>query len=567
MSESSNDSSSSHNHGSKLPKLIVKTKSHNYGEWSIQSEIQLVGRGLWKYVVGPESIPPVIPPLREPFIQQGKDKSGAQSEVEVAGNAAERQKAINDAKPWTEKNDLTRAIICQALANRQLHLVKHLPYASQIWQELRRKFLKPDSSISNSKKTSLLTYLCTSDMDVLTWLDDMQRLYEDLTDMDPTAFSDEDFALLLTSNLPETAEWRSLAGTLRNRVKECNRAQPPIPITSMEFIESITDEYYFRNKNNPETMAQVFTARFDANKVANRNSKRNRASGTTDPSTNPSPKRPRTQKICTNINCSKRGHEISDCFAYGGGKQGNYATWWTGPWNIHLPPSQRKDQKPAVSSSQANLLTADSTTVASTSQLADSTDPGLFTPAITYTDAGEPPNLVFATFDDTSPVVATVPILHNAMPKSDTCIYDSGANRHVFNDRAVFETYEHIQPLSVQAFGDKLSTTAIGRGSVRLRSRFGIRPSSFLLTNVLHIPQAHSNLISGAQLAQHGVVTTLGKQNAILTHNGVFIMSGYVERGMYHLDTKPIRPSPSLLSRISPMVASLDSNQSGFYTA
>lgn len=245
MSDSSTDSSSSQNHGAKLPKLVVKPNTHNYGEWSIQSEIQLVGHSLWKYVVGPESVPPTIPPLREPFIQKGKDKSGADSEVEVAGNVAECQKAIDDAKPWTEKNDLTRAIICQALANRQLHLIKHLPYASQIWQELRRTFLKPGSSISNTKKTALITYLCTPDMDVLTWLDDMQRLYEDLTDMDPTAFSDENLALLLASNLPETAEWRSLAGNLRDRVKQCNRAQPPIPITSIEFIESITDEYYF----------------------------------------------------------------------------------------------------------------------------------------------------------------------------------------------------------------------------------------------------------------------------------------------------------------------------------
>ena len=48
-------------------------------------------------------------------------------------------------------------------------------------------------------------------MDVLTWLDDMQRLYEDLTDMDPTAFSDEDFALLLTSNLPSSFASDSIA--------------------------------------------------------------------------------------------------------------------------------------------------------------------------------------------------------------------------------------------------------------------------------------------------------------------------------------------------------------------
>lgn len=230
-------------------------------------------------------------------------------------------------------------------------------------------------------------------------------------------------------------------------------------------------------------MAQVFTARFDANKVANRNSKHNRVP---DASSASSPKRPRIQKTCTNVNCGKKGHEISDCFAYGGAKQGSYPTWWNGPWNIHLPPSQRKDQKPAVPSTQANSLAADSSAVASTSRSLDSTNPGLFSPAITYTDAGEPPNLIFATFDDTHPVVATVPILHNGMPKSDTCLYDSGANRHVFNDCAVFETYEHIQPLSVQAFGNKLSTTAIGRGSVRLRSRFGICSSSLPSAKMLN---------------------------------------------------------------------------------
>ena len=207
--------------------------------------------------------------------------------------------------------------------------------------------------------------------------------------------------------------------------------------------------------------------------------------------------------------------------------------------------------------------------IAETGEQQDLTNPGTFPPSITYTDCGEPPNLIFVTEDTSDPIVATIPFLQQNTPKSDICLYDSGANRHVFNDRAAFEYYEPIQPLSVKGFGDSLATTAVGRGSVRLRAKYGIRPSSFLLTNVLHIPHARSNLISGTQLATHGVVTTLGKHNIILTHYNIFILDGFVERGMYRLNTKPIPPSPTLLSRISrsPTIATVDTTQADFYTA
>jgi hypothetical protein len=210
--------------------------------------------------------------------------------------------------------------------------------------------------------------------------------------------------------------------------------------------------------------------------------------------------------------------------------------------------------------SQANLAVADSSET-------ESTDPGAFPPSITYTDSGELPNLIFVTDDDSQPIISSVPILHEEAPKSAACLYDSGANRHVFNDRAAFETYELIQPLSVKAFGNSLSTTAVGPGSIRLECRYGSRPSSFLITNVLHIPLARSNLISGTQLAAHGVLATLGKSNLVLTYNGIFLLDGFVDRGMYCLNTKPIPRSPTLLSRISPTVATLDIAQAGFYTA
>lgn len=261
MSDSDN-SSTSKDYSGKLPKLIVKGNTHNYGEWSIQSEIQLLGQGLWKYVVGPESNPPVIPPLRQPFTQYGIDKHGVENEINVPGNAQERQKAIDNAKPWIEKNDYTRAVICKSLDNRQLHRVKHIPYASQVWESLRQKFIKPNSALSNSNKSSLITYLCTPEMDVATWLDDMERLYDDLTDIDPDALSDHEYALLLMNNLPETTEWRSLAGGLRKRVEECNQTNiiSAIRTTPKPWLKSLQlDTMLIKTQNAPQSVTVHLT--------------------------------------------------------------------------------------------------------------------------------------------------------------------------------------------------------------------------------------------------------------------------------------------------------------------
>jgi hypothetical protein len=288
-------------------------------------------------------------------------------------------------------------------------------------------------------------------MDIITWLDDMECLYDDLIDVDPDALSDHGYALLLMNNLPEMSEWRTLAGGLRKCVEECNCSMPPTPVSCSKFITSIKDEYHFRNKNNPDTMAQVFTARYEANKDSRQPPKHTRPfnvsySSTALPPT--TPKRACIQKTCTNSSCGRNGHDTADCFAFGSPKQGTYPTWWKGPWNLHLPPLQHNantnkpsilppDKKPVITQSgQANLVTADSGTNTANLVIADQqdlTDPSTF-PPITYTDCREPPNLIFVTEDTSDPIVATIPFLHQDKPKSDICLYDSGANRHVFNN-------------------------------------------------------------------------------------------------------------------------------------
>ena len=167
---------------------------------------------------------------------------------------------------------------------------------------------------------------------------------------------------------------------------------------------------------------------------------------------------------------------------------------------------------------------------------------------------------------------ATLPILNPYLPRDNSCHHDSSANRHVFHDRSAFQDYEEIAPLTVKGFGHNLSATAIGRGTVRLEGHYNNQKSSILLTNMLHIPAARTNLISGVQLDKAGVVSTLGHNSITLSSNNKIIVIGSVVNDMYKLNLNIIQPgsgslalrleAPSLVSRISPKNISRD-----FYTA
>ena len=45
---------------SELPKLADNSTNNNYGEWQIKSYHKLHSLGLWKYIEGPNSVPPHI---------------------------------------------------------------------------------------------------------------------------------------------------------------------------------------------------------------------------------------------------------------------------------------------------------------------------------------------------------------------------------------------------------------------------------------------------------------------------------------------------------------------------
>lgn len=592
MPNDANDSdASSVSTTGKLPKLTDDDSTNNYGEWKIESEVLLLGWDLLEYVSGPLSKPPQIPPLRQASTHKGFDEqTGAERIFIVRGNAAEHAEKTKTAKPWMKKNNIALSKIFQAVSgSNQIHLLKGVRYASVAWDILRNHYQPQNSALANSKRGDVQSYRCTPDMDVGEWLTEIRHRYNALYDMAPEALSDHDFATTIINNLPQrNPEWRAFAKGLRQRVSQYKRMKPPQIITSGEVIDDIREELYFTAQDNPDTDTHVFTANSNPDK---KSGKRPRPS---DASSSSPSKRTRTSnssssssKTCSNPNCGRKGHDFSNCVAQGGGSEGKYRDDWRGPWNLHLPFSQRtkannvpprshpafgrviasRASQAAQAAVQANLANFNDQKSSVRAHSHDSTDPGSFTPSITTVDVQDP-FYAFNSLTLEDPFVATLPVFTGDLPSTPICLYDSGANRHVFNDSDDFESYHVIQPLTVRGFGDNFSTPAVGRGDVRLRAQHGSRHSTILLTNVLHIPCARSNLISGTQLARHGVVATLTNHTLTLSLNGTPFVDGYVQHGMYHLNAKPIRPTP-LLSRIdlNPVDASPNMQRPDFYIA
>jgi hypothetical protein len=374
--------------------------------------------------------------------------------------------------------------------------------------------------------------------------------------------SDRDFALTILDLMPLDNNWHVFLSNLRTKVNDFN-AQG-IPITSASFITSIRDEFWFRHRDDHTNNSEIFSAHFDSQRRSN-TPKRPRPADLIATSTAPSPsKRIRTPNpnkahlVCTNPHCgSKTGHEISDCIAYKGQKEGQYSDWWKGPWNIHLPESMRNKEnnippKNHPAYTRTTRPSVNQTTTPDSSLNRSTTSP------IQSDDNPSQANIAtdfYAWNTQVCDTVAqiTLPVLNPHLPRDNACHHDSGANRHVFHDRSAFEDYKTISPLTVKGFGHNLSAVAIGKGNIRLEGNYNNQKCSILLRNVLHIPAARMNLISGVQLDKAGVVSTLGHNSIFLSNNNKIIVSGSVINDMYCLDLKIIPPSSvSLASRISP---------------
>ncbi|KAL0434942.1 UNVERIFIED_CONTAM: hypothetical protein Sradi_0202100 [Sesamum radiatum] len=111
--------------------------------------------------------------------------------------------------------------------------------------------------------------------------------------------------------------------------------------------------------------------------------------------------------------------------------------------------------------------------------------------------------------------------------------YDSWATIHVCNEKNIFKDYEIATERQKVLMGNANTAAVLGKGSVEVHFTLGKK----LLTNVLHVPEIHKNLVSAALLCKKGLKAVIESDKLIFTESGVFVGKGYYCDGMFKLCT------------------------------
>ncbi|KAJ9536784.1 hypothetical protein OSB04_un000008 [Centaurea solstitialis] len=112
---------------------------------------------------------------------------------------------------------------------------------------------------------------------------------------------------------------------------------------------------------------------------------------------------------------------------------------------------------------------------------------------------------------------------------------DSGATRHVCNNKDMFKTYE--DSTSVLYMGNHATAQVKGKGKVILEFTSG---NTLTLNDVFHVPDIRKNLVSGPILNKHGFKLVFESDKFILSKGGKFVSKGYFTDGMFKLNINDV---------------------------
>jgi hypothetical protein len=598
----------------KLKKLVDTGTANNYGGCEVKWRSKLDAYGLWSYIEGPRPDMPELKEdrvqkgLKEgtteevTFVIKGNRERWEQAQKDnapwIEGNKRALSAiidAIPDHKLYLVKDTKYARDAWKALKN------EYKPMNARTIVQVKQELLSGKCASHSSA-------------DVEKWLVWMIAKKQALHDVDPSSMTDTEFARHLITLMPQTGKWTYLSNELsramtkdmldgqkltsmavinamRDQMKVNDRGmQEEAVMNAMSSGKRTLEQAYYTSQTNPNANKRL--------RVENYGSTSNTGSSG-------------GVKWCINRFCKRpKGHLQADCIAFGGGKAGQYPDWWRGPRDIHLHPSQRADYQggpagrvtPGPRPPPTVFYTHGQYLQSSIQPIQPGTYPQQYpvyqvpyqapyhplqivggsphpapsqavTPAIAApstssftTDSSEHassivgPEKIFivdgtihSVINDLDDVVESVnKLVLTGGEKTNDSFWDTGATRGVFHDRAVFRDYRvFAHPIQVNGFGSNLATIARAVGTVDMRSWVDNKEDRWTLTDVLHIPDARCNLISGIRLDYKGVFAVAGDQKVALYIKGSStpFAIGDIQNDLYRLHAEPIvQPVPVMSS-------------------
>ncbi|GLB45342.1 hypothetical protein LshimejAT787_2200050 [Lyophyllum shimeji] len=229
---------------------------------------------------------------------------------------------------------------------------------------------------------------------------------------------------------------------------------------------------------------------------------------------------------CTNVAyCGKTGHLIEDCFQTGGGKAGQYPSWWKG-------------KRTAVAPS-ANLATTSST--------AD----GPVTAGTHYAlSATFDENAIAKIIEENAPIDRKVALVatNNLDPLSSCLVADSGCTAYFFKSRDSFKTYKPLNKVVGQSSKESANFSVIGVGNVEVRVLHKNVEHTLQFRDSLHAPDVTANLLSISKMDLAGWDIVFGGQKVRFFKNKMEVFAGTLKNGLYFINGSITTNIPTALT-------------------
>ena len=328
--------------------------------------------------------------------------------------------------------------------------------AKELWDTLVTEMTKKPKMVVTSLQRQLRNIKCSEEDDLREHLDKAQDLYARLNEMG-AMISEEEFMDIILASLPPSYE--AVMNALTTSLQECDR-----PL-------------------EPDNIIRVLKAQYDKRKVVTHTHDEEVFMGSTK----------KKGPICAN--CHKSGHTIENCWAKGGGKEGQ------GP-----KQKKRKQSKKKKGKYKANAA----------DEASSSED------------------------EENGNTIAFINIDCAALIKDgsgSTVIIDTGASSHMTPHKNLLKDYQCFpKPRTIRA-ANKASFNAFGTGTLFLTTNIKGKPVEIMLKNTLYAPETAFTLISIGKCDDARYHTEFGDQKCTIKSSaGKVLLQAPKLYGLYRLD-------------------------------
>ena len=409
----------------------------------------------------------------------------------ITGTTTKPKEDSSAFSTWEITEAILKNLLASSIPNSIYSQIKARETVKDMYDELGALFESKSLGYESNLRRKLINSSCREGTNLRTHFGELKTIREDLV-MLSHKIDDKDFAIMLSTSLP--ASYESFVGSLHGSTSK---------ISPSQFITRTLEEFdrralaaSKRSGDKAKDLALVVHDKKD------------------------------DKKRVECFNCKKKGHRKADCWAKGGGKEGEG------------PKSKKKGKESAKTAMDDKdgvwmaYLEDEENLESNASSVERRFDP--FTFALGHSLDYDPLALnhcvdVASRACDASDSTATA--TESSTPEIQ--LYDSGASRHMSSYRDNFTNYQVIEPRSIRAADDH-TFKAVGMGDMQISIPNTTSPTVVTLKDVLHCPNLGFTLISVSKIAAAGYTVIFKNDDCrVLNKSGKVIGKIGASNGLY----------------------------------